>query len=185
MKKALVSLLAKHEFSKISVTEICRKAEISRVTFYLWYDGKEALLNDLFQDIVNDGIEYFKQLTPQDKPGRAAADFHRLLETIFYLASRYHEFVSHLFSENGQEDPEIYSRFTTIALKQVRELIREHSSQIARPLSMTETAAFLTSGLNSMIRADLNAGMAPEDVHAHAAAMLDHVLSTGLFASGN
>ena len=182
IKNALVTLLGKSEFSKISVTDICREAGLSRVTFYLWYDSKDALLNDYFQDIVNEGLQYYRQIRQSRPDESVRSDFQSLLETIFYLASRYHEFVSHLFSRTGQEDPVLYSRFNAMVMKEVTDLTREHSNQIARPLTMSETATFLASGLNSMIRKDLNSGMQPAAVHAHASAMLDHVLSAGLFA---
>lgn len=181
IRNALVTLLSENEFSKISVTDICKEAGLSRVTFYLWYDSKDKLLNDYFQDIVNEGVSYYQQLRESYRSYSVQADFHSLLETIFYLANRYHEFAAHLFSKTGQEDQVLYVRFNSLVMKQVKELTREHSDKIKKPLTMAETATFLASGLNSMIRADLSAGMAPETVHAHAAAMLDHVMA-GLFA---
>lgn len=163
------------------MTDICKEAGLSRVTFYLWYDSKDTLLDDYFQDIVNEGLKYYRQIR-QDRPSDSAkSDFQALLETIFYLANRYHEFVSHMFSKTGQEDQVLYSRFNSLVMKMVTELTKEHSDQIAKPLTMTESATFLASGLNSMIRADLDAGMQQEEVRLHASAMLDHVLSTGLF----
>ena len=44
LQDALQSLLARKSFSEISITDICREAEIARVTFYQHYDSKEALL---------------------------------------------------------------------------------------------------------------------------------------------
>ena len=123
IKQAFRGLLSKEAFSKISVAEICREAKLSRVTFYLWYDGKDTLLNDCFQDIVNEGMHYFSQFR------------------------------------------------------------NDSSGQIASPLTLTETASFLAGGLGIMIREDLKSGLPSQAVHEHASAMLDHVLSTGLFIS--
>ena len=183
IKQAFRGLLSKEAFSKISVAEICREAKLSRVTFYLWYDGKDTLLNDCFQDIVNEGMHYFSQFRNDSSISSVKTDCHALLETIFYLASEYHEFASHLFIDSGKEDQFLYSRFNTIVMQKVTELMKEHSSQIASPLTLTETASFLAGGLGSMIREDLKSGLRPSTVHEHASAMLDHVLSTGLFIS--
>ena len=104
IKQAFRGLLSKEAFSKISVAEICREAKLSRVTFYLWYDGKDTLLNDCFQDIVNEGMHYFSQFRNDSSVSSVKTDCHALLETIFYLASEYHEFASHLFIDSGRED---------------------------------------------------------------------------------
>jgi AcrR family transcriptional regulator len=183
IKQAFRSLLSKEAFSKISVAEICREAKLSRVTFYLWYDGKDTLLNDCFQDIVNEGMHYFSQFRTDSSVSSVKTDCHALLETIFYLASEYHEFASHLFIDSGREDQFLYSRFNSIVMQKVTELMKEHSGQIASPLTLNETASFLAGGLASMIREDLKSGLPSSTVHEHASAMLDHVLSTGLFIS--
>jgi AcrR family transcriptional regulator len=127
IKQAFRGLLSKEAFSKISVAEICREAKLSRVTFYLWYDGKDTLLNDCFQDIVNEGMHYFSQFRNDSSVSSVKTDCHALLETIFYLASEYHEFASHLFIDSGKEDQFLYSRFNTIVMQKVTELMKEHS----------------------------------------------------------
>lgn len=181
IKKALVDLLADNEFSKISVTQICKEASLSRVTFYLWYDGKDTLLNDYFQDIVNEGLQYFSDLKKRSGKNNIQEDFSALLETLFYLGSRYHEFVAHMVGDGRHEDPILFSRFNSLVLKQVTELIREHSDEIAKPVTINEVSYFLASGLGTVIINDLNAGVSPEAVHEHVAALLDHILKSSLF----
>ena len=53
LKNALISLLEKNTFDKITVLMICDKAMVHRVTFYAHYKDKF----DLSHDIVNDIIE--------------------------------------------------------------------------------------------------------------------------------
>ena len=181
IKKALVDLLADHEFSKISVTQICKEAKLSRVTFYLWYDGKDTLLNDYFQDIVYEGIQYYGELRKKLSGGSIQEDFKGLLETLFYLGNRYHEFVSHMVGDNRHEDPVLFSRFKSLDLKQVTDLVKEHSDEIVKPVSITEVSYFLSSGLGTVIINDLNAGISPAVVHEHVALLLDQVLGSGIF----
>ena len=38
-------------FEKITVTELCRAADVSRITFYTYYDDKYALADRLFKTI--------------------------------------------------------------------------------------------------------------------------------------
>lgn len=44
LQNALATLLEQASFSDISITDICKQADIARVTFYQHYESKEALL---------------------------------------------------------------------------------------------------------------------------------------------
>ncbi len=48
IRDALLSLLAEKEYTDISVSDLCRAAEISRGTFYLHYDNISQVLGELF-----------------------------------------------------------------------------------------------------------------------------------------
>ncbi|MEM8806391.1 MAG: TetR/AcrR family transcriptional regulator [Cyanobacteria bacterium P01_G01_bin.38] len=44
LKSALSQLLEEKQFRDVSITDICKQADIARVTFYQHYESKEALL---------------------------------------------------------------------------------------------------------------------------------------------
>lgn len=52
IKDTLLKLLKKKAFSKITVTEICKLAEINRGTFYLHYYDTDDVLNDILSDML-------------------------------------------------------------------------------------------------------------------------------------
>lgn len=52
IKESFLELLEKNSFPKITVTELCRLAEINRGTFYLHYYDMEDVLNDLLNDML-------------------------------------------------------------------------------------------------------------------------------------
>lgn len=58
IKDTYVELLHEKSWEKISVTEICKRAEINRTTFYLHYENSthvlEDLLNELFEKLMID-----------------------------------------------------------------------------------------------------------------------------------
>lgn len=54
IRKAFLTLLKKKTFSQISVTEICRHAEINRGTFYTHYYDMEDLFDDIFERVFSD-----------------------------------------------------------------------------------------------------------------------------------
>lgn len=54
IKETFLKMLEKNSFAKITVTELCRMAEINRGTFYLHYYDINDVLDDVFNDILSD-----------------------------------------------------------------------------------------------------------------------------------
>ena len=50
IKATLTDILQEMPFEKISVAEICRRGDISRITFYAHYEDKYALAEEIFSD---------------------------------------------------------------------------------------------------------------------------------------
>lgn len=59
MDKALISLLEEKSFEYITVSEICKRAEVNRSTFYLHYENTVDLLNETARFLLDDFISYF------------------------------------------------------------------------------------------------------------------------------
>ena len=62
LKDTLIELLDEMPFEKITVTMLCQKADISRITFYSHYDDKYDLVEDIFQDMIATGTGYYDEL---------------------------------------------------------------------------------------------------------------------------
>ena len=54
IKDILLEELKTRPYSKITVTEICKKAEMNRGTFYLHYYDIDDVLNDILEDFLSD-----------------------------------------------------------------------------------------------------------------------------------
>lgn len=50
IKEAFLELIQKYDYEKITVTELAERAMINRKTFYLHYETKDALLDEIIQD---------------------------------------------------------------------------------------------------------------------------------------
>ena len=59
MDKALISLLEEKTFEYITVSEICKKANVNRSTFYLHYENTMDLLNETARFLLDDFATYF------------------------------------------------------------------------------------------------------------------------------
>jgi len=54
LKDSLIKLLRKKSIHKISVTELCKAAEVNRTTFYKYYGSPYALFDAIEQDVCNE-----------------------------------------------------------------------------------------------------------------------------------
>ena len=52
LKATLIEMMGEISFEQISITELCKRAEISRITFYAHYSDKYALADDIFSDML-------------------------------------------------------------------------------------------------------------------------------------
>lgn len=78
MKDALLELLEIQPLEKITVTDICEKADVNRSTFYSYYEDAGQLLTEIENDVLN-------QLpTSPDRPwDDCGEEFLDTLETFF------------------------------------------------------------------------------------------------------
>ena len=84
LKKAISALIMQESIEAISVTDICKKADINRVTFYTHYEDKYALLHELLHDII-DLIGYENQLYYQkNKTGDIIKDYTNMISHSIY-----------------------------------------------------------------------------------------------------
>lgn len=69
VKDALLELLKEKEFSTITVTDICRVAEINRGTLYLHYKNVSEILDELFEDAMGNVNGVYAQLAQEEVQG--------------------------------------------------------------------------------------------------------------------
>ncbi|MFD2043126.1 TetR/AcrR family transcriptional regulator [Ornithinibacillus salinisoli] len=60
LKDALLSLMEKSDFKKITITEIVQHADLNRGTFYKHYYTKEDLLEELIDDVMLDLMNSYR-----------------------------------------------------------------------------------------------------------------------------
>ena len=54
IRESFFSILKENKSSKITVTEIAKRANIDRKTFYLHYDSPEAIMDEFYKNLIND-----------------------------------------------------------------------------------------------------------------------------------
>lgn len=85
IKKALLVLLKKKDFNKISITDITRSANINRGTFYLHYLDKFDLIEKIVEEVK---VKLYSILIKENR----ASDEEALNEALIYIQSEYELF---------------------------------------------------------------------------------------------
>lgn len=65
LKGALIELLKVKNIEKITVYELCEKAQINRTTFYKYYGSQFDLLSDIVDELFVEIEEYLQNLDPE------------------------------------------------------------------------------------------------------------------------
>lgn len=65
---AAQDLFPKHGIKRVSVEEICRKAKVSKMTFYKYFSNKIELLRSIWEGWIDEGIKVLDEIDAQDMP---------------------------------------------------------------------------------------------------------------------
>jgi AcrR family transcriptional regulator len=133
--EATERLLAERALGELAVADILKEAEVSRATFYFYFESKHAILAALLERIVDDlhgaTLPYFER--GETPPEQALRDAHRGLLALW----REHAVVMRASLENWQAVPElrdawggIIARFTAAAAAQIE---RDREASVAQP----------------------------------------------------
>jgi len=101
LKDATWDLVLKHGFKATKVQDICKKAGVSKMTFYYYYENKYDIIEEVLMKFFNDAIESSKTIMNEDAPFRDKitklvhwkADFVKTMSP---------EFVQELYSGGGK-----------------------------------------------------------------------------------
>lgn len=144
LKEALVQLLGEKDIEKITVSELCRVAEVSRSTFYIHYASGYDVLRDVEGDLLA-GMKSELEKVPEDAGwtlGEQVCQMCRYLEKhrevarqVFRVSTPHSDFSSDLLRMRIAMQPERYA------------FLREGSREEAGMVS-----AFLAAGGFEVIR---------------------------------
>ena len=136
IKRTLVELLATMPFEKITVTELCRAADVSRITFYTYYDDKYALADELFRDDMAKAEERYRALQAENNPRKIPTNSYRnLLTCIFSVAEAKGRHLHPLFVD---EEPYLHSVCFNHVVRVVENYVQNlsaRSGEIPSPLT--------------------------------------------------
>jgi len=95
-------LFWKHGFKKVTIDEICKKANVSRKTFYTFYENKTALVIYILQQMTDEMMIAYKEIIESDSS--FAEKMEKLLLLKYESSSQFTmEFVSDFFHPDADD----------------------------------------------------------------------------------
>ena len=123
---------------------MCKRAEISRITFYAHYSDKYALADDIFSDMLQIGTDIYRTKQEKENPGNdLVMGYCNMLNSILEV---YYDCFAFFQYTSPQKNPYLASAFYTIVL----ETIENHTNKIRQNVevkySPKKIAGFLCLG---------------------------------------
>ena len=149
LKNTLISMLPEQPFEQISITELCARAEISRITFYSHYSDKYALVDEIFQDMVLLGTEDYERKQRENNPQRdEVLSYCNILDAIMELYYSRFDFFHYTAPD---KNPYLAFAFYSIVLETVEQHTKRMESRSRLRYSSKRIAGFLCYGVIGFI----------------------------------
>lgn len=68
IKETFTKMLQNTAFDKITVTELCERGCVGRITFYTYYDDKYALVDEIMDDYMKEALDDYHNLQKENNP---------------------------------------------------------------------------------------------------------------------
>lgn len=178
LKATLIGMMSEIAFEQISITELCKRAEISRITFYSHYSDKYALVDDIFNDMLRIGTDIYHTKQEQENlENNLVIGYCNMLDSILEV---YYDFFEFFQYTSPQKNPYLASAFYNIVL----ETIENHTNKIRQNVevkySPKKIAGFLCFGMLGFINEAHGEKTSVEEIKKEANQLLKDILQSGV-----
>lgn len=178
LKAAMIKMLEKESFESISITELCREADVSRITFYSHYSDKYALLDDIFNDLLIIGTEdYQRRQRENNQRNSLVAGYVNVLDSILKLYYDRFDFFRHT---NPEKNPYLASRYYSIVLETVEKHTAHVKERLRLKYSPKKIAGFMCFGLFGFINESREEKTPIDQIEQEARMLLTDMLRSGV-----
>ena len=176
IRNAFISLLKKEPFEKITVTEICEVGEISRITFYNYYDDKYQLVEEMMELYNKEADDDYHELMKKEQTSPLGG----YLILMVCILNLYHNNLDFFRYATPSTNPYLYSAFSQRIFRSTVSYLERHTALKTR-FHVKQTAALLCNGLWSMINESYSLGMDEKAVTKDAMTVFEALLRSQLF----
>lgn len=141
IKNAYFEILKEKKGGKISITEIARRANIDRKTFYLHYESTDEILNDICENVIT---ETLKDINDRNDNENTDISINKLLELLTEKAAENLDMFKVLYSRD--EGRSLFDKLKNILINIVTEETKDSFG-----LNETEFRIYLEFYLSGII----------------------------------
>ena len=148
LRKAIIELIKEKPIEKVSVTEICEKAMVNRMTFYKYYEDKFTLLDDTINEIkdeLKNKAPEFNNIKTLDE----ASNYFGIIINIFIEFLDKNKELITAVEKNG--DYKLFDIITYISEEAITELLTQINKLKRLKYSIHVTSSFIYGGFVSTI----------------------------------
>jgi AcrR family transcriptional regulator len=118
---AMEELLSENSFDSISVTDVCRRADVNRATFYLHFDNTRELLLQMVEHLLRELTESFR---PVETDNRGLERPPEQMVKVFRSVKAHAVLYRTILQDGGLApfDPRLVSRLREIGFKRLSEV---------------------------------------------------------------
>lgn len=172
-------MLQTTSFEKISVTELCNRGCVGRITFYTYYDDKYALADEIMDDYVKEALDDYHNLQKENNPLTLPREgYLNMLTATLNLYFNHLDFFSHTRIETN---PYLYTSFYSRVFENACTYVDHHHAGMTPRYSVRRTAILLCNGFWGIVSDLMAEKQSPADAKKEICDMYRAVLSSDLF----
>ena len=178
IKSAMLNLMKKKSFNKITVKEICENAFTSRITFYTYYENKNELVEDIAADIKDEIITHYEQLQIKNNASNNIIQAHiNIIDSILETEQKY-------FDNTGNTPHTISPEMQLYYFKYIKQFAAETENRLVKinpkyPEKLF--SAFLAGGVWAYIGEAEAIGRSLQDTRNEVKSLLTEILKSKLY----
>lgn len=175
--QALLALLQETPLDHIRITELCRRAGVSRITFYAHYEDKYALVDEMVQALLRAAQASFVTLQRRNNlAGDPVLSYCNLLDCFLDLYDSHEDFFRHM---SIKRNPYLYHAFYDQLLEYVARQIDAESRSLPPKYSSHGITDFLCHGMWGYISRRFRERTPMAQIRAEARDLLRGLMSSG------
>lgn len=182
LQGTLLLLLRDTPFEQVSVTDLCKKSGVSRITFYAYYNDKAELIGEILGGMLQEATFVFNRLQAEGNPREDPhLSCRNLLRAILSLGRENAEFMTQITRE---ENAYLAFSYYWYVMRQAFERSRTYIEALQPAFPVQMTTNFLCTGLWGFIQAGALEGKAEEELDDLSGRLLDILLTSPVFLAG-
>jgi len=178
-KLFFIELLLEMPFEKITVAELCRRGESSRITFYNYYENMLSLVDDIFDDYFKEiALNYAALQRTRNPEKNGVKSYNNALQCVLDMYFAHYNF---FFKIDPKSNPFLFTYFEKHLVNRLNEYIKEHAHVLPTRYESRKIAALMGYGLWGVVDECDVQNKSEAEVRTALQSIFTDLLNSGLF----